>query len=327
MKRIEKVEYLYENHGDFDREWLAHKNISEWWYITGVLYTEDKQCYSYQYTFIRPYIFSFQPNVLMLALSNLQTGEHHYLQYPKLFPGGIEINADHIRFCDKALLTKDKEGMKLVLNTERFQLELDLGYGKGSFWHCDNGILQMGVNGREQQTTYYSYTNMPSQGKLTVNGKTMTVTGKSWFDKQGGPFTLTDNATHWQWFSLRFHDDEEMMLFTFPQTGNYKDGTFINAKGESQRLQNYDLRDTEYLTKDGMKFSCAWELDTPGFKEEHYTINPLMPGQINMAYYEQLAGIYNRDGKEVGLCFVELLPGVWNQKPTKIGPLLRKVEI
>ena len=34
----------------------------------------------------------------------------------------------------------------------------------------------------------------------------------------------------------------------------------------------------------------------------------------NLAYFEQLAGIYDPAEQQVGLCFVELLPGVYNEK-------------
>jgi len=50
-----------------------------------------------------------------------------------------------------------------------------------------------------------------------------------------------------------------------------------------------------------------------GFKEEAYTITPKMDGQLNLFYYELLADIKDRDGTEVGVCVVELLPGVYNQ--------------
>ena len=48
-----------------------------------------------------------------------------------------------------------------------------------------------------------------------------------------------------------------------------------------------------------------------------------MKGQLNLAYFEQLAGIYDPADQQVGLCFVELLPGVYN----KVSPtlLFRKV--
>ena len=64
--------------------------------------------------------------------------------------------------------------------------------------------------------------------------------------------------------------------------------------------------------------TLGWTLDVPGLKAEHYTIRPLMAGQPNLAYFEQLAGIYDPANQQVGLCFVELLPGVYN----KVSPAL-----
>ncbi len=72
------------------------------------------------------------------------------------------------------------------------------------------------------------------------------------------------------------------------------------------------------MTVNGARFSTGWTLDAPGLKAEHYTIRPLMKGQLNLAYFEQLAGIYDPVDQQVGLCFVELLPGVYN----KVSPTL-----
>jgi len=41
---------------------------------------------------------------------------------------------------------------------------------------------------------------------------------------------------------------------------------------------------------------------------------PLLDQQLNLVYFELLAEIYNPAGEKVGLCFVELLPGVYNKK-------------
>jgi hypothetical protein len=51
-----------------------------------------------------------------------------------------------------------------------------------------------------------------------------------------------------------------------------------------------------------------------GLKEEEYTITPLMTGQVNLGYYEQLAWVYNQSGEKIGACFVELLLGAFNEK-------------
>ena len=96
----------------------------------------------------------------------------------------------------------------------------------------------MGLDDPKERTYYWSYTNLVTTGQLTLEGKTYQVSGKSWFDKQGGTYTLTKRWTNWEWFSLRFFDNEEIMLFSFPQD-DYQDGTYIEKSGKYRRLNDY----------------------------------------------------------------------------------------
>ncbi len=220
-----------------------------------------------------------------------------------------------------ASVLKNENGMKIDCFGDNFSFSLDLDYGKGAFWHCDNGKLFMGTENESQTTFYYSYTNMPTKGKLKLKGKEIEVKGSTWFDKQGGNFNFLDIHTHWEWFSMRFYDNEEIMLFNFPQQ-KYSDGTYIKKNCTSERLTNYEMKPLGFVEKNGYKFSCEWELKIPDIKEGNYKIVPIIDGQLNLAYFEQLCYIYNKNGDEVGLCFVELLPGVYNKKIT--GKLLMK---
>lgn len=68
------------------------------------------------------------------------------------------------------------------------------------------------------------------------------------------------------------------------------------------------------LPRNGYKFSCGWKLKIPNIKDEEYKIIPIIDGQLNLAYFEQLCYIYDSFDKLVGMCFVELLPGVYNKK-------------
>ena len=71
--------------------------------------------------------------------------------------------------------------------------------GKGAFWHGDEGVLVMGnESDPKQRTVYYSYTNMPTKGELTIKGseKPLNVRGKTWFDRQWGPYDIAKNSTH-----------------------------------------------------------------------------------------------------------------------------------
>ena len=154
---------------------------------------------------------------------------------------------------------------------------------------------------------------MPTTGIINLNGKEIEVHGSTWFDKQGGNFNFMNTHTHWEWFSMRFYDNEEIMLFNFPQQ-NYCDGTYIKNNLTSSRLNNYTMKPIKFTEKNGYKFSCGWELKMPKIKDENYKIIPIIDGQMNIAYFEQLCYIYDKDNKEVGMCFVELLPGVYNKK-------------
>ena len=156
-----------------------------------------------------------------------------------------------------------------------------------------------------------SYTNLVASGHLTLENKKYKVTGKAWFDKQGGTYTLTSRWTNWEWFSIRFFDNEEVMLFSFPQDG-YQDGTYIDHTGSCQRLNEYVITPLGLTAAGGKKFSFGWTVEMPGVKDGYYTIVPKIDGQLNLFYIELLADIKDRDGRDLGYCVVELLPGVYN---------------
>jgi predicted secreted hydrolase len=323
VSKIYKIPYKDKNHGNFEEEWRCHKKASEWWYTTGYFSDVHENMYSFQFTLINPHIFGFEPFIIMLALTDFRTGRHYYSQKTALLSRNVVINEDTVSFGDIAKVVKSKSSMILTARHKGFSLDLKLDYGKGAFWHCDNGVLRMGVDAPEETTIYYSYTNMPTTGTMLLNGKKTTVNGKSWFDKQCGTYHLLNRMTHWEWFSLRFFDDEEMMLFTFPQS-NYQDGTYISKDGKASRLLDYKVKPLDFVVANGNKYSTGWTLSVRGLKEEEYTITPLMKGQVNLGYYEQLAWVYNQSGEKVGVCFVELLPGVYNEKYSMM--LFKKVD-
>ena len=314
------IPYREANHGDFDAEWPPHAKVSGWWYATGYLNdsAQPDHLYSYQYTHLRVRLFGFTLTVLQLAFTDFQTGQHHFKQRTafresrKFFPDEATVQYPRL-----ARLRRNEQEMTLRVDTDEFGFRLILDKGKGPVWHGENGVLIMGLpEDPRQRTVYYSYPNMPTTGEIrfrTPSGemKTLQVTGKSWLDRQWGPYDVTNPATHWEWFSLRFFDAEEVMLFAFPQHPYY-DGTYIDKSGQTRRVRNYEYVHHDMVEVDGFKFTQGWDLYLPGIKEERYVIRPLMDGQVNLAYFELLAEILNPSGERVGYCFVELLPGVRN---------------
>lgn len=310
---MKKIKYDVNNLQDFDTEWLLHKKCSEWWYSTSILRDENNNLYSCQYTLLKMRLLPFvQPYVLMTAITDFQTKKHYFNQNFSLSSKNIIVEKDRVIFHDTSVI-KGEKAMDMKYKDANFSFNLKLSYGKGAFYHCDHGKLFMGREEEKQTTLYYSYTNMPTTGVITIEGKSIKVKGSTWFDKQGGTFKFMDCHTHWEWFSMRFYDNEEIMLFNFPQQ-HYCDGTYITIKGDSERLNNYTMKPLGFTEKNSYKFSCGWELHMPNIKGEDYKIVPIIDGQLNLAYFEQLCYIYDKNGKEVGMSFVELLPGVYNKK-------------
>ncbi len=315
MKNHITIPYREVNHGSFDEEWLPHNKVSGWWYVTGYLTEEgNSNLYSYQYTLLKVRKYGFTFYVSMIGFTDFQTKEHYYHQRFGFQGRKIYVNKNEAAFLPYSSLTKKEDAFDIILETDKITLNLTLNKGKGAFWHADNGVLVMGnKKDKKQRTVYYSYPNMPTKGIATIktNEKKLNLTGSSWLDRQWGSYDLVDASTHWEWFSLRFFDQEEIMLFAFPQHP-YLDGTYITQNRVSVRVRDYELSPVELVEVDGLEFSKGWKLKIPGIKEEEYTIQPLLDGQLNLAYYELLASIFNTKNELVGYCFVELLPGVRN---------------
>jgi predicted secreted hydrolase len=310
MKNIQYTTSPGIPHGSMADEFLCHKHGPEWWYATGYLNDESGKLFTYQFTLAKIKIYGVKFNILMTAVTDFEKRKHHYAQQAIFFGRDIIITPGQVGLDGKAEMTFSNQNLGLNMAGKDYSLKLDLNPVKPAVWHCDNGILKMGID--DEWTYYWSYTNLVVYGKLVLEGQEHQVSGKGWFDRQGGPYNPLDDRTSWEWFSLRFFDNEEVMLFSFPQD-DYRDGTYIDQSGRSCRLNNYKVTPLEWTKAGGYKFSFGWMVEMRGIKDEQYTIIPKIDGQLNLFYFELLADIKDRTGKVVGYCVVELLPGVYNK--------------
>ena len=310
-----------------EEEFLCHKNGFEWWYTTGYMNDEAGKLFTFQFTLGKIRVYGIKMNILMTAVTDFETGKHHYGQQAIFFEKNVIITANRVGVDGAAEMTfeEDKrEGKKLGLNITGgdYSIALDIEAVKPPIWHCDHGVLRMGIDAPKAKTYYWSYTNLAVSGKLTLEGERHKVTGKGWFNRQGGPFDPLDRRQQWEWFSLRFFDNEEIMLFSFPHV-HYQDGTFIDKSGNTSRLNDYKITPLGFTEAGGNKFSFGWKVEMKGVKDQEYTIVPKIDGQLNLFYFELLADIKDEAGNIVGYCVVELLPGVYNEKSTAMAAFAR----
>jgi predicted secreted hydrolase len=324
MKNIQYTTSPGVPHLRMEDEFLCHKNGSEWWYCTGYLSEESGRLFSFQFTLAKVVVYGIKVNLLMTALTDFETGKHYYSQLAIFFGKNLTITTDQIGVNGRADIKFSNRKLELNITTKDYSLLLDMNAVKPAVWHCDNGVLKMGIDDPKQTTYYWSYTNLAASGKLVLGSKEFKVSGKAWFDKQGGTYNIINRWTHWEWFSMRFFDDEEVMLFSFPQD-NYRDGTFIDKLGNSKRLNDYQIMPLEFTEAGGKKFSFGWKVEMKDVKDKEYTIIPKMDGQLNLTYYELLADVKDREGNIVGYCVVELLPGVYNEK-INVGAVLARIK-
>jgi len=316
---MKKIDYNPDKHQSFEIEWGIHKDCREWWYATGIMFDDDGNMYSYQYTLLHLAFGVVIPKVAMVALTDYKNNRHYYMQQMPNLKHPAIINEKEASVKGVAYAKKGDTGIKISLFHPHFSMELDCDYGKGAIWHCDDGKLQMGIPDKKATTLYYSWTNMPTTGVLNKDGKAIKLHGKTWFDKQGGSYNMANMKCHWEWFSLRWFDDEEAMLFTFPHNEEPEfDGTFIAKDGSYHRLNNYKIESTAVCNFKNLKWSAGWKLHIDE-KEQDYTIEPIQEGHINFAYFEELCYIKNAAGEVVGYAFAELLPGVLNEKELSSG--------
>ncbi|GLB49572.1 lipocalin-like domain-containing protein [Neptunitalea lumnitzerae] len=325
-KKIEYTDGVGIPHSSFKDEFLAHKKTSEWWYTTGIVTDEENNLYAFQFTITKMKIVGIPFHMLITSVTDIANHKHYYGQHTAFFNKGIVTTSTKSKFKDIASVSYapnsfcDFGKMNLSIKDKDYELTLQLDAQKAPVWNCEDGKLWMGRTDDPKQVTYYfSITNMLAIGQLVLNGKKLNVKGKGWFDKQGGTYETANPKTHWEWFSFRFFDNEEIMLFAFPQ-GRYFDGTYVKQSGDYERLNNYNVEPHEIITEatTKYKFSYGWTITMPGIKEETYKIKPKIDGQFNVSFYEIMADVFNNNNELVGYCIVELLPGVLNKK---INPL------
>jgi hypothetical protein len=305
----------------FDDVFLTHKKCSEWWYCTGYLTGEKGNLFGFQFTLAKVKILGFGFHLLICSVTDIDGKKHYNIQKPIFFNKGITANGalidvdgkTRIEFSPNEFSSKGK--MKLHMESDNYRINVNTEAKKPPVWNCDGGILKMGIpKGEKHRTFYYSFTNINAVGTLTLCGKTYeNLTGKCWFDRQGGTYNIANGKCHWEWFSLRFFDGTEAMLFAFPHM-NYYDGTYIYADGRYERMNDYKLTATKIIDENGLKFSGEWEVGMNGKK---YKIVPKIDGMINIVFFELMASVIDEYGKEVGYAFVELLPGVRNKVDAK----------
>ena len=252
----------------------------EWWYFTGHLEGGIKK-YGFEWC-----MFKFHPRALRLGFVPLSyvkqepflvlhtaitdiTGNKFYFEQDT----GV-IHKDHIDY-NKLDLELNEATLKhnKIFEVKNKQMDLEITPIKKLVRHFEKGYHLM--DARPKSPTYYvSYPRSKVKGKIKVEGKSINVTGQSWFDHQKCVVPQKSHMLGWDWFSIMLNDNTELMLIILRDKRGLQKynrmGTYIINSGKTVEIKPKDFK-VKYLElwkskETGITYPAGWHIMMPKLK-------------------------------------------------------------
>jgi predicted secreted hydrolase len=283
----------------FPRDHGAHPDFkTEWWYYTGHLKSAAGESFGYQLTFFRVGLRKPDPKARSAWRADTVYFAHLAVSDPA---GGIFAFRDKIQRGALGLAGA-KEGrlnvwigdwfLELLGETHRLKaykdglgLDLALSPLKPPVLHGEGGYSRKSA-AAPVASHYYSITRLATRGKLTVGGRTLEVTGTSWFDREFSTSQLAPEQVGWDWFSLQLSDGSDLMLYVMRLKDGSLDpassGTLVDQEGRARHLKlaDFDIKSTSSWQSPHSKatYPSGWRISLP---REGYnlTLQPTLADQ------------------------------------------------
>jgi predicted secreted hydrolase len=302
---------------DFPFDHGPHFNVmDEWWYFTGEILTVEGKTLGFEFTVFKIRLCGQNGFFYLghLAISDPETSEHFFVEVPTYcLVSGIEEGVADIGINNFSYTFSESEGFTIKADVGNLSVDLSLTPTMDVLPHGEDGIIVMGEGIRSY---YYSYTNLSTQGSISVNGFEYTVSsGRAWMDHQWGNYTLFGMI--WDWFSLRLEDGGALMLFQFRNVFDnevrsnwtYRSSTGSIIYGEDLFIQATRV----YEDKNGKHtYPIDWAVDIPEI-DAMFLIRPLFDAQnlynvMTPDYWEGLCSVEGTINGEIvsGAAYVEM---------------------
>jgi predicted secreted hydrolase len=265
----------------FPDDEAPHDMLTEWWYYTGHLFTEDGTRYGFEYVIFQALRGAFPPYYAShFAITN--SAEDEFVYAEKVGPEAArQTDAGFAFDLDGWTMRGALGNDALVADMDRYTIDLQLTSTKPPALHDEIGYVDFGASGGSY---YYSRTRIDVTGALTVDGTPLPVTGEAWFDHQWGNF-ITVGAGGWDWFSVQLDDGNDLTISLVRDTDGAivtSYGTIVRPDGEAVHLTPDQIAvrttDTWTSTHTGATWPSRWTIDVPT-EGWTLTITPTMPDQ------------------------------------------------
>jgi predicted secreted hydrolase len=284
---------------ELPRDDAPHDRLTEWWYYTGHLRSDDGGRFGFEYVIFRAERGAFPTSwVSHLAITDEANDRFFYGQRlevgrgvdragasPAPSPAGFHlaisgIDPTHAPVTPRSPWTMTgsdgRDALRAALAPDEataagapagLGLDLDLVATKPAVLHDGDGWIDFGPAGGSY---YYSRTAMTATGTVIVDGVPSAVTGTAWFDHQWGDF-ISVGGGGWDWFAVNLEDGTDLTLSLVRDVdGSYPlvYGTVVDPDGQARNLDRTDFtvevtaRWTSPLT--GAEYPAGWTIELPG---------------------------------------------------------------
>ncbi len=231
---------------------------TEWWYFTGNLTNEVGARYGYQFTIFRRALSREQPdlnsdwatNQVYLAhvgITDVETDTYlvdEMLSRAVLDLAGAKATPFSVWVGNWVAngLPGECQGclnLSIKVETQDFAFDLELKSVKPVVLQGEQGLSRKSDT-PGNASYYYSLTRLHTTGEITIRGSTEAVSGSSWMDHEWFSSVLNSEQAGWDWFSLQFNDQRELMLFQIRpidlEQQPFKYGILVQPGGGTQVL-------------------------------------------------------------------------------------------
>lgn len=245
-----------------------HDRLTEWWYYTGHLRTDDGRRFGFEDVVFRAERGDFPVSwASHLALTDETGRTFHYAQRSEVGPqvdvrsmdrpepsfafailGTQPGQADPARSPWSMVGENGSVALRAAAAPHEVQgdavagfgINLELAANRPPVLHNGDGWIDFGPAGGSY---YVSRTHMTATGTVTLGGTPLAVEGTAWFDHQWGDF-ISVGGGGWDWFAVNLDDGTDLMLsLVRAADGTYPlvYGTLVDAAGTTQTLTDSDF--------------------------------------------------------------------------------------
>jgi predicted secreted hydrolase len=302
----------------------AHPDFRiEWWYVTANLKDSTGAALGLQWTLFRQ---AMQPGARQEGWASQQLWMGHAAvtradiqRFSEKFArGGVGQAGVETKPFQAWIDSWQMRGLDRMRDDTIAPLELSASGADFSYalrLETDRALVLEGDGGysrkseRGQASYYYSQPFFNAAGTITIDDKSVDVTGKAWMDREWSSQPLASDQTGWDWFSLHLNSGEKLMLYRLRQKDGRNDllGNWIASDGRSVEIASLDnsITPTGVTDIEGRKVPTGWRIAIPAhhMRIESVALNPRSWMGTSFAYWE---GPISFSGSHEGVGYLEM---------------------